>query len=149
VIAGKPARFVESATALILPVLTSAHAAFGADQVHDEIQVYNAEIANVGQWIIQQHLNYAFVGQSQSEVPGGFASNHSLQGSPELAYGIPSGGKSASIRPSRSTATASSRMVQKSATSSWFRTPPSEASSTESTLNSVMKRRSFPQRPGR
>jgi hypothetical protein len=41
-----------------------------------------------GKWTIQQHLNYAFVGQSQSEVPGGFAPNHSLQGSPELAYGI-------------------------------------------------------------
>ena len=25
----------------------------------DEIQVYNAEIADVGQWTLQQHLNYA------------------------------------------------------------------------------------------
>jgi hypothetical protein len=59
-----------------------------ADQVHDEIQVYNAEIAEVGQWTYQQHLNYAPVGQTQPDVPGGFSSNRSLQGTPEFAYGI-------------------------------------------------------------
>ena len=59
-----------------------------ADQVHDEIQVYNAEIADVGQWTIEQHLNYAPVGQSQPEFLGGFTSNRSLQGTPEFAYGI-------------------------------------------------------------
>src|ERR1700731_4723978 len=62
--------------------------ALAADQVHDEIQVYNAEIAEVGQWTYQQHLDYAAVGQTQPEVPGGFTSNHSLQGTPEFAYGI-------------------------------------------------------------
>jgi hypothetical protein len=62
--------------------------AFAADQVHDEIQVYNAEIAEVGQWTYEQHFNYAAVGQTQPEVPGGFSSNHSLQGTPEFAYGI-------------------------------------------------------------
>jgi hypothetical protein len=62
-------------------------AAFGADQVHDEIQVYNAQIAAVGQWTYQQHLNYA-IGQTVPEVPGGFSSNHALQGTPEFAYGI-------------------------------------------------------------
>jgi hypothetical protein len=70
-----------------LIVLASAPA-LAADQVHDEIQVYNAEIAEVGQWTYQQHLNYAPVGQTQSEVPGGFSSNRSLQGTPEFAYGI-------------------------------------------------------------
>jgi hypothetical protein len=62
--------------------------ALAADQVHDEIQVYNADIADVGQWTVEQHLNYAARGQVQPEVPGGFASNHSLQGTPEFAYGI-------------------------------------------------------------
>jgi hypothetical protein len=62
--------------------------ALAADQVHDEIQVYNAEIAEVGQWTYQQHLNYAPVGQTRPEVPGGFSSNRSLQGTPEFAYGI-------------------------------------------------------------
>ena len=59
-----------------------------ADQVHDEIQVYNAEIAGIGQWTYEQHLNFAAIGQTQPEFPGGFTSNHSLQGTPEFAYGI-------------------------------------------------------------
>ena len=62
--------------------------AFAADQVHDEIQVYNAEIADIGQWTLEQHLNYAATGQRDSEIPGGFTSNHALQGTPEFAYGI-------------------------------------------------------------
>ena len=66
----------------------ASRSALAADQVHDEIQVYNAEIAEVGQWTYQQHLNYAAVGQTQPEVPGGFSSNRSLQGTPEFAYGI-------------------------------------------------------------
>jgi hypothetical protein len=77
-----------SGIAVATAIFLSTRAAFGTDQVHDEIQVYNAEIANVGQWTYQQHLNYAAVGQSQPEVPGGFSSNHALQGTPEFAYGI-------------------------------------------------------------
>jgi hypothetical protein len=69
-------------------VVLASWPAVAADQVHDEIQVYNAQIAGVGQWTFQQHLNYAAIGQAQPEVPGGFASNHSLQGTPEFAYGI-------------------------------------------------------------
>jgi hypothetical protein len=65
-----------------------SQSALAADQVHDEIQVYNAEIADVGQWTLEQHLNYAVTGQTQPEVSGGFTSNHSLQGTPEFAYGI-------------------------------------------------------------
>lgn len=74
-------------TAILLAPMLSA-IALAANQVHDEIQVYNAEIAEVGQWTIQQHLNYAVTGQQQSEIPGGFTSNHALQGTPEFAYGI-------------------------------------------------------------
>jgi hypothetical protein len=69
-------------------VIAASRPALAADQVHDEIQVYNAEIAEVGQWTYQQHLNYAAVGQTQPDVPGGFSSNRSLQGTPEFAYGI-------------------------------------------------------------
>jgi len=54
----------------------------------DEIQVYNAEIAAVGQWTIEQHLNYTWVGRTQPDFPGGLIPNHSLNGTPELAYGI-------------------------------------------------------------
>src|SRR3984893_7306257 len=54
----------------------------------DEIQVYNAAIAEIGQWTIQQHLNYTFAGRTVPDFPSGLTANHSLQGTPELAYGI-------------------------------------------------------------
>ncbi len=54
----------------------------------DEIQVYNAEIAEVGQWTFQQHLNHTLQGRTQPEFPGGLVPNHSLNGTPELAYGL-------------------------------------------------------------
>jgi hypothetical protein len=54
----------------------------------DEIQVYNAEVAKVGQWTIQQHLNYTLQGRKTPDFPGGLISNHALNGTPELAYGI-------------------------------------------------------------
>ena len=38
----------------------------------DEIQVYNADIAEVGQWTVQQHLNYAFAAPKDPPFPGGF-----------------------------------------------------------------------------
>jgi len=82
----RPRSWLLAALALILAA--TVRSALAVDQVHDEIQVYNAEIASVGQWTYEQHLNYAGVGQAQPEFPGGFTSNHSLQGTPEFAYGI-------------------------------------------------------------
>ncbi len=54
----------------------------------DEIQVYNAEIANPGQFTFQQHLNYVWSGSANPDFPGGFASNRTLNGTPEFAYGV-------------------------------------------------------------
>jgi hypothetical protein len=54
----------------------------------DEIQVYNASIAEVGQFTIQQHLNYLADGLTNPPFPGGLVSNHSLNGTPEFAYGV-------------------------------------------------------------
>jgi hypothetical protein len=54
----------------------------------DEIQVYNAAIAAVGQFTIQQHLNYIPLGLKKPPFPGGLVSNHSLNGTPEFAYGV-------------------------------------------------------------
>ena len=34
----------------------------------DEIQVYNAEIAKVGQWTFQLHSNYAFNGRKEVTI---------------------------------------------------------------------------------
>ena len=69
-------------------LIAAAGSALAANEVHDEIQVYNAEIAEVGQWTYEQHLNFAAIGQTQPQFPGGFTSNHSLQGTAEFAYGI-------------------------------------------------------------
>jgi hypothetical protein len=54
----------------------------------DEIQVYNAEIAPKGVFTIQQHLNYVWSGSTTPDFPGGFASNRTLNGTPEFAYGV-------------------------------------------------------------
>src|ERR1700687_852321 len=54
----------------------------------DEIQVYNAGIAAVGQFTIQQHLNYIGLGVKDPPFPGGLVSHHSINGTPEFAYGV-------------------------------------------------------------
>src|SRR5258708_17246151 len=54
----------------------------------DEIQVYNAGIAAPGQFTIQQHLNYVGIGQKEPPFPGGLVSHHSINGTPEFAYGV-------------------------------------------------------------
>ena len=87
-ITARPLRCAALATTTALSLLISARAAFAVDQVHDEIQVYNAGINAIGQWTYEQHLNFAAMGQTQPEVPGGFSSNHALQGTPEFAYGL-------------------------------------------------------------
>lgn len=67
-----------------LLLLASSEAA----RATDEIQVYNAGIANVGQFTIQQRLNYVGIGQKDPPFPGGIPSNGSLNGTPEFAYGM-------------------------------------------------------------
>jgi hypothetical protein len=54
----------------------------------DEIQVYNAEIAEVGQFTVQHHFNYAFSGRKEPDFPGGLVPNHALNATPEFAWGI-------------------------------------------------------------
>jgi opacity protein-like surface antigen len=59
-----------------------------AARADDEIQVYNAEIADVGQWTGQHHFNYAIVGRKEPDFPGGLIPNHTLNATPEFAYGV-------------------------------------------------------------
>jgi hypothetical protein len=70
-----------TALAVLAPQARRAHAT-------DEIQVYNAGIANVGQFTIQQHLNYIPLGVKDAPFPGGIISNNSINGTPEFAYGV-------------------------------------------------------------
>ncbi|WP_245502045.1 hypothetical protein [Bradyrhizobium guangzhouense] len=72
---------VANLTGAMVLLASNAHAT-------DEIQVYNAGIAEIGQFTIQQHLNYVALGQKSPPFPGGLASNHSLNGTPEFAYGV-------------------------------------------------------------
>jgi hypothetical protein len=62
--------------------------ACGPAKATDEIQVYNAGIAAPGQLTIQQHLNYVANGLKDPPYPGGLVSHHSLNGTPEFAYGL-------------------------------------------------------------
>ena len=73
--------------ALLAMAVTVANPPTPAQAV-DEIQVYNAEIAEIGQWTVEQHLNYTLQGHTQPDFPGGLVSNHALNGTPEFAYGI-------------------------------------------------------------
>src|ERR1700682_402289 len=54
----------------------------------NKIKVYTAGIAAVGQCQIQQHLNYLGLGVKDPPFPGGLVSNHSINGTPEFAYGV-------------------------------------------------------------
>jgi hypothetical protein len=54
----------------------------------DEIQLYNAEIADVGQFTVQHHFNYAISGRKEPDFPGGLTPNHALNATPEFAWGI-------------------------------------------------------------
>jgi ABC transporter substrate binding protein len=76
-----PPRCFYVAAILLMASVLSARAA-------DEIQVYNAEIAKVGQWTFQLHNNYAFIGRKEPDFPGGLVPNHALQGTGEWAYEI-------------------------------------------------------------
>jgi hypothetical protein len=54
----------------------------------DEIQVYDAEINNPGQFSLQLHNNYTPIGRKEPDFPGGIVPNHTLNGVPEWAYGV-------------------------------------------------------------
>src|SRR5437660_1700269 len=78
-------RMQKRGRAVALAILAVCATAARAD---DEIQVYNGEMAEEGQWTAQHHLNYAFQGRTQPDFPGGLVPNHTLNGTPEFAYGV-------------------------------------------------------------
>jgi hypothetical protein len=69
----------------------------------DEIQVYDAEIAEPGVFNLMVHNNYTFNGLTSPRFPGGLVAEHALNGVPEWAYGSRIGSSKACI--CRSTAT--------------------------------------------
>jgi hypothetical protein len=80
--------FVRGSGLLLLGALATLPPYMRPAYAVDEIQLYNAEIADVGQFTIQQHLNYAFIGRKEPDFPGGLVPNHALNGTPEFAWGI-------------------------------------------------------------
>jgi hypothetical protein len=54
----------------------------------DEIQVYDAEIADPGVFNLMVHNNYTFDGLKVPRFPGGLVPDHTLNGVPEWAYGV-------------------------------------------------------------
>ena len=54
----------------------------------DEIQVYDAQIAEPGVFNLTWHNNFTPDGLKQSEFPGGIVPNHALNGVSEWAYGV-------------------------------------------------------------
>jgi hypothetical protein len=73
---------------VILLALTSGSFAAVSAHATDEIQVYNASIAPMHTFTLQQHLNYIGRGSTTPDFENGFASHRSLNGTPELAYGV-------------------------------------------------------------
>jgi len=54
----------------------------------DEIQVYDAEINNGGEFSLQSHNNYTPIGRKFPDFPGGIVPNRTLSGVLEWAYGV-------------------------------------------------------------
>jgi len=80
--------FVRGSALLVLGALAVLPLDTRSARAVDEIQLYNAEIAEVGQWTIQHHFNYAFNGRKEPDFPGGLVPNHALNATPEFAYGL-------------------------------------------------------------
>jgi len=54
----------------------------------DEIQVYDATIADEGQFEVEFHNNFTPIGRKTATDPQGIVPNHSWNGVPEYAYGV-------------------------------------------------------------
>lgn len=54
----------------------------------DEIQVYDAEIADKGVFNLMIHTNFTPIGRQTADFPGGIIPNHSVNGASEWAYGV-------------------------------------------------------------
>jgi len=66
-------------------VLLAAPAVFAQT---DEIQVYDAEIAEPGVFNLMIHTNFTPIGRKTPDFPGGIIPNQSFNGAAEWAYGV-------------------------------------------------------------
>src|SRR5580693_4865153 len=70
---------------LILTLTLAAGSAWGQT---DEIQVYDAAIADPGKFNLTLHNNYTPEGRTNPAFPGGVVPDKSFNGVPEWAYGV-------------------------------------------------------------
>jgi hypothetical protein len=77
--------FLVACAAVILPLLLQA---LPAHAQTDEIQVYDASIAATGALNLTLHDNYTPSGSKTPAFPGGIATDGSLNGAAEWAYGV-------------------------------------------------------------
>jgi hypothetical protein len=73
---------------MILAVICACLAPVRAWGQTDEIQVYDASIADVGTFNLTWHNNFTPDGQKEAAFPGAIVSNRSFNGVTEWAYGI-------------------------------------------------------------
>ena len=70
----------------VLAVLLGGPAAAFAQT--DEIQVYDAAIADKGKFNLMIHSNFTPIGRKEADFPGGIIPDHSFNGTAEWAYGV-------------------------------------------------------------
>ena len=70
---------------LLLCLIATPAAIFGQT---DEIQVYDAEIAEKGVFNLMIHSNFTPIGRKTPDFPGGIIPNDSANGAAEWAYGV-------------------------------------------------------------
>ncbi|HEY1865635.1 MAG TPA: hypothetical protein VGG55_01095 [Candidatus Acidoferrales bacterium] len=79
-------RIVFSALPLIAVLLAIVPKAAFAQT--DEIQVYDAEIEDLGKFNVMVHSNFTPIGRKTPGFPGGIIPNHSVNGAVEWAWGV-------------------------------------------------------------
>jgi hypothetical protein len=78
-------RFDRRAIFVLAVLLAGPAAAFAQT---DEIQVYDAAIADKGKFNLMIHSNFTPIGRKDPAFPGGIIPNHSFNGTAEFAYGV-------------------------------------------------------------
>ena len=79
--------FVFALTLMAFVLCVAPKAAFAQT---DEIQVYDAEIEELGKFNVMVHSNFTPIGRKTPDFPGGIIPNDSVNGAVEWAYGVAS-----------------------------------------------------------
>jgi hypothetical protein len=81
----KCGKWLTACAAMGLALAIAPTAAFAQT---DEIQVYDAQIENPGDWNLMVHTNFTPIGRTEPVFPGAISANDSVNGAAEWAYGV-------------------------------------------------------------